>query len=582
MKNPYSWRYLSITFLLGFMGVGVLAQIIHLQNSAEAKRIINGNSSYDYTWQTFYPARGEIYDRRGNLLAGNKTVYEVGVDLKAMHDPQSIALAAQMYLGMDYSDALSKLNNPGKDVVYVVLKDFVPADQADQLIKLQQQVANDPNGKNLNGLAFKPHLQRSYPENQLASNVLGFVAQDERGYFGIEEKYNNILAGQPVTMLVPTNPSDAQGLPDIPPGATLILTIDREIQAMTEQVLDQAVHDSGSTSGTVIIMDPRNGEILAMATTPRLDPNNYQQYSQIFPGDTPFNRAISQAFEPGSVLKILTMAGALDSGSVKPNTTFFDTGSISYGGATITNWNNGAWGTQDMTGCLANSLNVCLAWVSTQKMGNDIFYSYMKHFGLGQLTGIDLADEVAGRLKLPGDSDWYPVDLATNAFGQGVSVTPIQMVMTASAIANGGKMYYPHVLYAIVQDGKQHNLSPQVVGNPISADTAHKLSEMLAVSLETEGSRGLVSGYRIAGKTGTAQIPSPTGGYDSNQTEASFIGWGPVDNPQFLVYVWLEKPSTSIWGSIVAAPVFKQIVQNLVVLLDIPPDAIRLHQVTGG
>jgi cell division protein FtsI/penicillin-binding protein 2 len=578
VKNLQAWRYLTITLLLVGISVAILIQMVHLQTSPEAKRIIDGNNLFNYTWQTYYPARGEIYDRNGNLLAGNKTVYEVGVDLNSVHDPTSIALAAEMYLGVDYAKALNAIQNPGRGVVYVVLKDYVPADKAGALINLQKQVHNDPTGKNLDGLDFKPHLERSYPEVSLASNVLGFVAHDERGYYGIEEKYNNILAGVPVTLLVPTNPNRAEELPDIPSGATLILTIDRELQAATEQILDAAVQNSGATSGTIIVIDPRNGEILAMATTPRLDPNEFDQYAKVFPGDTPFNRAISQAFEPGSVLKILTMAGALDSGSVKPETTFMDTGSYPYGGTIVYNWNRGAWGLQDMTGCLANSLNVCLAWVSTH-MGNDTFYTYMKRFGLGHPTGIDLAGEVGGRLKLPGDTDWYPVDLATNAFGQGVAVTPIQMVMGASAIANGGKMIYPHVLYAIVQDGKQHNLSPQIVGTPITADTARTLNGMLAIALETEGSRGLVPGYRIAGKTGTAQIPSPTGGYDSNQTEASFIGWGPLDNPQFLVYVWLEKPSSSIWGSIVAAPVFKQVVQKFVVLRDIPPDAIRLQQI---
>jgi cell division protein FtsI/penicillin-binding protein 2 len=578
MKNQQAWRYLIVTLLLAVVGGAILVQVVHLQTSPEAKRIIDGNDLFNYTWRTYYPARGEIYDRNGNLLAGNKTVYEVGVDLNTVRDPNSVALAAQMYLGVDYAKALSAIQNPGHGLIYIVLKDYVPAEQADALIKLQSQVSNDPTGKTLTGLAFKPHLERSYPENNLASNVLGFVAQDQRGYYGIEEKYNNILAGVPVTLLVPTNPNQAEKLPDIPSGATLILTVDRELQAATEQILDTAVQDSGADSGTIIVLDPRNGEVLAMATSPRLDPNKYDQYAKVFPGDTPFNRAISQAFEPGSVLKILTMAGALDSGSVKPETTFMDSGSYPYGGTIIYNWNQGAWGLQDMTGCLANSLNVCLAWVSTH-MGNDAFYAYMKRFSLGHPTGIDLAGEVPGRLKLPGDSDWYPVDLATNAFGQGVAVTPIQMVMAASAIANGGRMIYPHVLYAIVKDGKQHNLSPQIVGTPITADTAHTLNGMLAIALETEGSRGLVPGYRIAGKTGTAQIPSPIGGYDSNQTEASFIGWGPVDNPQFLVYVWLEKPSSSIWGSIVAAPVFKQVVQKLVVLRDIPPDAIRLQQI---
>jgi cell division protein FtsI/penicillin-binding protein 2 len=396
------------------------------------------------------------------------------------------------------------------------------------------------------------------------------------GYCGVEGKYNNLLSGVPVTLLVPTDPRRVEELPEIPPGDSIILTIDRELQFAVENILEEAILETGASSGTIVVMDPRNGEILALATTPNLDPNNYLSVTEIFTGETPYNRAISQAYEPGSVFKILTMASALDMGAVQPGTIFLDTGVITVGGVDIHNWDGGAWGYQDMTGCLGNSLNVCLAWVATQ-MGNDSFYAYMRRFGIGHSTGIDLAGEASGRLKLPGDGDWYPVDLGTNAFGQGVSVTPIQMIMAASALANDGQMVYPHVLYATVQDGRQHAMSTQVVGNPISADTAHTITEMLAVALETEASRGLVPGYRVAGKTGTAQVPSPYGGYDSDQTNASFIGWGPADDPQFLVYVWLEKPETSPWGSVVAAPVFRQVVEKLVVLMGIPPDAIRLQ-----
>ncbi len=298
-----------------------------------------------------------------------------------------------------------------------------------------------------------------------------------------------------------------------------------------EKILDDALASTGAASGTIIVMDPKTGEILAMSSTPRMNLNDYTQVNQIFPGETPFDRAISEAYEPGSVAKIFTMSAALDNGTVTPGTIFLDTGFIVVGGVRIYNWDMGAWGYQDMTGCLANSLNVCLAWVSTQ-MGNSAFYSYMQRFGLGQLTGIDLAGETAGRQKLPGDSDWYPVDLGTNAFGQGVAITPIQMVMAASALANNGQMVYPHVLYAQVRDGHQSDMSPQIVGTPIKPETAHTITAMLANSLKRESSTALLPGYSIAGKTGTAQIPTSTG-YDPDNINASFIGWGPVDRSPF-------------------------------------------------
>jgi len=259
---------------------------------------------------------------------------------------------------------------------------------------------------------------------------------------------------------------------------------------------------------------------------------------------------------------------------VAPGTTYLDVGYYEIGGGYIYNWDKGAWGPQDMTGCLQNSLNVCMARLASQ-MGTETYYTYMRRFGIGRPTGIDLAGESAGRLKTPGDSDWYLIDLATNSFGQGVAVTPIQMLTAASALANDGKMVYPHVLYGMVNNGNQYDTPAQVLGTPISPQTARTVSDMLATGMERGESLALVEGYRIAGKTGTAQIPGEDGFYSPDDINASFIGWGPVEDPQFLVYVWLEKPETDDWASYLAAPVFKDVVEKLVVLMDIPPDAIR-------
>jgi cell division protein FtsI/penicillin-binding protein 2 len=211
--------------------------------------------------------------------------------------------------------------------------------------------------------------------------------------------------------------------------------------------------------------------------------------------------------------------------------------------------------------------------VATQ-LGAKDFYSYMQAFGIGHLTGVDMAGENPGRLKIPGDADWYDADLGTNAFGQGVSATPLQMAAAISAVANEGKMMAPHIVRSIIDNGEQYNNEPRVLGIPIKKETARMLTDMLSRSLEEEASDALVEGYRVAGKTGTAEIPTPYG-YSSSATNASFVGWGPVDDPKFLVYVWLEKPTSSPWGSIVASPVFRQVVERLVVLMDIPPDRIR-------
>jgi len=269
------------------------------------------------------------------------------------------------------------------------------------------------------------------------------------------------------------------------------------------------------------------------------------------------------------------MAAAIDLGLVTPDTPYLDRGIFNFGGITIRNWNGQAWGEQTMLGCLQHSLNVCLAELGS-RVGQENFYKYVEAFGFSYPTGVDLFNEAGGTLRTPDETGWYPADLATNTFGQGLAVTPMQMVMAVSAFINDGKMVIPHIVKAVVQDGSQYNLSPQFAGQPISAETAHTMAQMLTDSLEMESSMALVPGYRLAGKTGTAQIPTGTGTYDLNQSNTSFVGWGPVDDPRFIVFVWLERPETSIWASEVAAPLFADIVERLVVLMNIPPDDQRL------
>ncbi len=577
MRQQYAWRSKALAFVLAFIALAIIAQIVRIQNSQEAAIFKQQGDSYASVLRTFYPDRGEIYDRNGHLLAGNRTVYEVGVDLSAMKDPSAIALAVSAQTGADYNTLLGQMTNPPEGLSYLVLADYVESDKALalQAMKKDTQAQSAPGVLGpLTGLEFNPHPQRSYPENSLASNIIGFVNREGRGYFGVEEKYNDLLAGNPVQVMVPTDPNKAIDIPHVPDGTTLVLTINRDLQASAEEILDRSLTTYGAEGGTIIVMDPKTGELLAVASTPRMDLNQFWNYGTIYNNASEFDQAVSMPYEPGSVMKILTMAAALDSGTVTPSTPFLDTGAIMVGGATIQNWNREAWGPQDMIGCLQHSLNVCMAWVSTT-MGAETFYGYMNRFGVGHPTGVDLAGEAAGRLKVPGDSDWYPVDLATNAFGQGVAVTPIQLMMAASSIANNGRTVTPHVLYAMMREGRQYNVPPQYAGSPITQQTAATLSEMLAISLEHEASQALVPGYRIAGKTGTAQIPTPSGFYDDTKTNASFIGWGPVDDPQFMIYIWLEKPSASIWGSDTAAPVFAEMAQKTVILLDIPPDTIR-------
>jgi cell division protein FtsI/penicillin-binding protein 2 len=434
----------------------------------------------------------------------------------------------------------------------------------------------DSNGRPLTliGLETRPHLIRAYPEGELAYNVLGFVNLEGSGAFGVEGRYDRLLTGQPLHVRVSNDPSQPTVLPAVPAGASLILTIDREIQAMVEDVLQSALDSSGAEAGTILVMHPETGEMLAMASAPQINPNEFWDFLDTYGEDKDifYNMAIS-SYEPGSVFKIITMATALELDVVEPDTVYIDTGYINVGGIPIYNWDGGPWGPQTMLGCMQHSLNVCLAYVATQ-IGPSDFYASIDAFGFGRQTGIELAGESAGEVRRYSDGNWYPSDLATNSFGQGIAVTPIQMITALSAIANDGQMMTPHIVQAVIDQGQQYNTTPQVIASPISAETARTITEMLAVSLEQEASVALVEGYRVAGKTGTAEIPTQYG-YTSELTNASFAGWGPVDDPQFLVYVWLQRPTSSPWGSVVAAPVFRQVVERLVVLMDLPPDQIR-------
>ena len=583
MKKRHVSRLNLIGISLSFASILIILQMIRIQNSTKHQELSKwANEEYSYAIENYYPERGNIYDRWGRLLAGNEDVYEIGVMLQYVANPTTIAQTLEGINQLSYKDiyaAVSKTYDPEKSV-YAVLTDFLPTGVIDTLSHIKQDFElTNPYGRkenlpSLRGVVWSSHLKRSYPENSLASNILGFYSFMDReggiGYYGVEEYYDDLLAGTPMETFMPRNPYLLEELPTVPAGASLVLTIDREIQAMVEKQLDEAVKEHEAESGTVIVLDPRNGEILAMASQPRVNLNQYWKYEDEFEDKTPFNRAISETYEPGSVFKVLTMAAAFDNGTVDEETIFNDPGRFEYGGSTVYNWNRRGYGKQSMQGCMQHSLNVCLAWVATE-LGKEDFYNYMQVFGIDRRTNIDLGGEKTWPLSTPGDSDWYPIQLVTNSFGQGVAVTPIQLAAAISSVANGGELMKPHVLKAIIQDGKQYNTSPQVMSVPIKPETAKIMTSMLVESLKEESSLALVPGYSIAGKTGTAEIPVE-GVYGIDLTNASFVGWGPADDPQFLVYVWIEKPGSSPWGSIVAAPVFSSITQDLVKYLDIPPE----------
>ena len=592
-----------VRLLLGVMTIIAMAmvfQLIRVQFGPYAPVFASWVEAAEALDDEVDPMRGIIYDRDGDLLATNVPTYYLEIEVYQLTPASRKQIAAVLgrALILPYEDLYNQLTADWGSRGQFRVRLTREVDGGERWPITVDQVAADmlkaflldPDAPDLSGLKLVPAPRREYPSGFLAGHVLGFVNQEGKGFFGIEGFYDSWLTGRSLTIERGFIPPEARLEPDPPAGVNLVLTIDLDIQQMVEEILSQAVEDAGAESGQIIVMDPQTGEIMALAITPVLDPNNYQPWLvaqgieendlEEEPDALVINPAVGGQFEPGSTFKVITMAAALDAGVVEPDDGYIDTGMIEVGGIKIRNWNGGAWGPQTMLGCMQHSLNVCLAYVASEKLGASMFYDYMTAFGIGRATGIDLAGEVGGQLRTPRHPEWTEADLGTNSFGQGVSVTPVQLLTAVSAIANEGVMVQPHIVRAVVGSKGAYWPNPTVLGRPISAEAARTMSSMLAESLDAEASLANVNGYDIAGKTGTAQIPTERG-YDDRWTIASFIGWGPVEDPQYMVFVRIDKPEISPWGSVVAAPIFRDVVERLVTMLEIPPDHIRQQLVSN-
>lgn len=502
-------------------------------------------------------ARGLIYDRHGEVLAVNMLDYEIGISPNLVADARETARELAEALDKNYLEIFDLIN---QSVPWVQLARPVSAEVARQVELLD-----------IGGVTIERIPRRSYPQGTLASHLLGFVNLDLQGHYGVEGYYQQQLAGRVRDRQISNIPFDVpQSGWEEDHGRDIILTIDRDLQFVAEAELQQAITETGAQRGTIIIMNPRNGDILALANLPSYDPNAYYEI------DDPRllnNPAISQQYEPGSVMKVLTVAAGLEMGIVTPESTYYDNGRMDVGGVSIFNWDREAHGTVDVTQILVQSLNVGAATLSTS-MGPNNFYHMMHEFGIGQPTGIDLEGEIAGTMHVPGDPDWSDSQLGTNSFGQGLAVTPLQMITAINAVANGGLMMQPHVVLEIRDGSEIFTSQPTALGRPISAETARMVTDMMVAAVRDGIDSASIVGYTIAGKSGTAEIPSPVG-YESSAWIMSFVGFFPADDPQVSVFIKLDRPTSGRWASEVVAPIFQRIAEQLVILLEIPPDDIR-------
>ena len=511
--------------------------------------------------------RGLILDADGNVLAGIRLRHEVSVDQTRIPDKAAFAAQVAPLLGLSSQEVLQKFQR-ANGATWVLLAMDVPDDQANALRKAFQDVP---------WFSLTDVPVRDYPEGTLASNVLGFVqAADQRGTLGVEQRYDALLTPTERVRSFPVDPSLAAALDEQPHERALVLTIHRALRAEVERLLDRYVHEQDAAGGAVVVLDVHTGAVLAMASSPRPDLSDYDEtvrYAMQPHGG--FNRAIDSPYEPGSVFKVLVMAAALDAGVVDKTTVYNDVGLESaFNGPPVYNWDRKGHGQVTMQACLQYSLNTCLGWVAKQFPSAHAFYAYLQAFGIGHYTGIDLAGEHSGFLPRPGVAQWSRSDWVRQGFGQAVSVTPLQMAVAAAAVANGGYLMVPYVVQEIQVDGYVKPHDPEVVRQVISEKTARLLSQWLIPWDDGEAVRGRLPGYTIAGKTGTAQIAVEGVGYDPHVSNASYVGWLPADDPQVVVYTWLEAPK-GYWASQVVAPLFREVAERVAVHLGIPPDRVR-------
>lgn len=521
--------------------------------------------------------RGAITDRHGLPLAIDTTRYDVYVHpalLKAGRDEAIDAFARITHQERQKVLKLFDANYP-----VITLARHLGREEVDELQAL-----------NWTGIDIVPRSFRHYPEGRLASHILGYVNMDTRGQGGVEQAEEDLLQnigdvskpqldghGRPI--LVGAKEPQLDISP--PMGRHVELTIDNYLQHLAEKELSAMCIHSHAQRGTAVLTDPQSGEILAWANYPTYDPNEYSKY----PYEVTKNWAMVDVYQPGSTFKILTVASALDLGVIKPGSRFPDSGSLKVGNRVIHNHEPGGHGMLDLLHLFIHSSNVASAEIGLM-MTPEQFHDKLRLFGLGKPTGIELAGESAG-LLLPAHR-WTPIDQATTAFGQGaIAVTPLQLVAAVGAVANGGTFIAPHLIRRIYdpRTGVTEKWSQPEKHTVISSETARLVCNLLAENIE-QGTQlaGKVPGYRVAGKTGTAQKTAVGGrGYIAGQTIASFVGFLPAENPQLLCLVVVDSPqSDGRWGNTIAGPVFNAICVEAARYLGIPPtQGIALNNQRG-
>jgi cell division protein FtsI/penicillin-binding protein 2 len=566
-SRPQSKRIFALFFLIFLVSGAIGLKLYSLQVSAYSyyKALADNQHSI---FSNLIPKRGEIFfqDKSGPYpVAVNKNTQMAYAVPKEIEDSISTAKSLSQALGLDEKDLENKLGNP--DDSYEVLKHKLS----------DEEIASIKNLK-LSGVHLADEAYRYYPAGELGSNLLGFVGwsgNDFGGRYGAEAYFDSVLKGKAGQLQQSKDNSGSwistgeKQITLATDGDSLVFSVDHIIQYETEKILKSAIQKFEADRGTIIVMESQTGRILAMASAPDFNPNDYQNVDAM---ENFRNLAVSDPYECGSVFKAITMASAIDDGKVNPDTTYTDTGSVKEAGYDIKNSDLKANGVQTMTQVLEKSLNTG-AIFAEKLLGNKNFAAYVERFGFGEPTGVELPGESAGNLNnlqnLKSNIQFF-----TASFGQGITVTPIQLISAYNAIANGGVLLKPELVEKIIHpDASVEDVKPQEVRQVISQNSANEVSQMLrSVVTDGHGKQANVPGYLVAGKTGTAQVAShDTKGYASGTNIGSFAGFAPMNNPQFTVLVRMDNPKTVAWAESSAAPTFGELMKFLLDYKNIEP-----------
>ena len=561
-----NWRIRIVIIVLVTLAVVVVGRLIYIQVVQHQQHDEFANRTW--TIETKGP-RGALLDRYGFPLATSVDGWEVHVDTWLWSRSQ--------FQSTDASRRLAELLRAPEAIVLSLALQTSERGGRDALVAyVSDDLGAQIHAESLHGVYVTKTSSRRYPEGAMAAQVIGIVGRDEQGLAGLEWALEGTLAGESGVLVYE---QDALGQPipfgnraELPyrQGADVVLTIDRNLQRIAEQALADAVAERNAAGGVIIIMDPNNGDLLAVATLPSFNPAEFDLADPDVDLGLLRSTVASDVYEPGSVFKVITMAGAIDMGLVTPWSTFVDTGAAVIGDKTIRNFDLSYHGEQTMTQVLQRSLNTGTVWLS-QQMGFEAFYDYLYRFGLGSETNSGLPGESAGILIDRDHIAWSPVQMATTSFGQGVGVTPMQIVQAISTIARGGELIHPRLVRSIITSEGVQSFEPTVGERVISRTAAEDLKMMMQAVVDgVLGHPAQTPGWSVAGKSGTSDV-AEGGGYLEGESLASFVGFAPVDRPRLVVLIRIDRPQGDIHGGTVAAPVFSTVVEAALPYLGVPP-----------